>query len=107
MEQARGSYLVLTLLLASRTTERLGVHALFAAFVAGLIMPKEQRFVAEVVERIESLTLAILFPVFSAKYMYAVPREVRMVKPMKKQLIANIALLISGRYSIRGAAAFL
>ena len=60
------SILFLIMLLASWTTERLGVHALFGAFMAGLVMPKNQRLMAEVVEKIESLTLAILLPVFFA-----------------------------------------
>src|SRR5262249_33204107 len=36
------SSLILILLAASWTTERLGVHALFGAFVAGLVMPKNE-----------------------------------------------------------------
>src|ERR1700691_891802 len=54
------SSMVLIMLAASWTTERLGVHALFGAFVAGLIMPKNQAMIAQLVERIESLSLALL-----------------------------------------------
>ena len=36
------SLLILIMLVASYTTERLGVHALFGAFVAGLVMPKSE-----------------------------------------------------------------
>jgi Kef-type K+ transport system membrane component KefB len=60
------SSLVLFLLAASWTTERLGVHALFGAFMAGLIMPRNERMIADVVERIESLSLALLLPLFFA-----------------------------------------
>lgn len=60
------SYLVLIMLAASWTTERLGVHALFGAFMAGLVMPKHERMIAEIVERIESLSLALLLPLFFA-----------------------------------------
>jgi Kef-type K+ transport system membrane component KefB len=42
------------------------VHALFGAFVAGLIMPKNQAMIAQLVERIESLSLALLLPLFFA-----------------------------------------
>jgi Kef-type K+ transport system membrane component KefB len=58
------SSLILFMLAASWTTERLGVHALFGAFVAGLVMPKNERMVADVVDRIESLSLALLLPLF-------------------------------------------
>jgi len=37
------SSLILLMLAASWTTERLGVHALFGAFMAGLVMPKNER----------------------------------------------------------------
>jgi Kef-type K+ transport system membrane component KefB len=60
------SSLVLILLAASWTTERLGVHALFGAFMAGLVIPKNERMITDVVERIESLSLALLLPLFFA-----------------------------------------
>ena len=60
------SALILIMLAASFTTERLGVHALFGAFVAGLVMPKPEKMIADVLERIESLSLALLLPLFFA-----------------------------------------
>jgi Kef-type K+ transport system membrane component KefB len=60
------SSLILFMLAASWTTERLGVHALFGAFMAGLVVLKDERRIAEVVERIESLSLALLLPLFFA-----------------------------------------
>jgi Kef-type K+ transport system membrane component KefB len=60
------SVTVLIALAASWTTEHLGVHALFGAFMAGLIMPNNQRMTREIVERIESLSLALLLPLFFA-----------------------------------------
>jgi Kef-type K+ transport system membrane component KefB len=60
------AFLVLIMLAASWTTERLGVHPLFGAFMAGLVIPKYERMIAEVVERMESLSLALLLPLFFA-----------------------------------------
>lgn len=60
------SVLILMMLLASWTTERLGIHALFGAFMAGLVMPKNQRLIDEIVEKVESLTLVLLLPLFFA-----------------------------------------
>ena len=60
------SFLVLFIFSASWTTEKLGVHALFGAFMAGLAMPKNERLLTDVVERIESLSLALLLPLFFA-----------------------------------------
>src|SRR5450432_956121 len=60
------SFLVLFIFAASWTTEKLGVHALFGAFMAGLVMPKNERLLTDVMERIESLSLALLLPLFFA-----------------------------------------
>ena len=59
-------FLVLFIFAASWTTEKLGVHALFGAFMAGLAMPKNERLLTDVVDRIESLSLALLLPLFFA-----------------------------------------
>jgi Kef-type K+ transport system membrane component KefB len=59
--------LILLLVLASAwTTERLGVHALFGAFLLGAIMPKEPSFVAAVRDKLEDLTVVLLLPLFFA-----------------------------------------
>ena len=60
------SFLVLFIFATSWTTEKLGVHALFGAFMAGLVMPKNDRLLTDVVHRIESLSLALLLPLFFA-----------------------------------------
>jgi Kef-type K+ transport system membrane component KefB len=60
------SSLVLLIFAASWTTEKLGVHALFGAFMAGIAMPNNDRLLTDVAERIESLSLALLLPLFFA-----------------------------------------
>jgi Kef-type K+ transport system membrane component KefB len=54
------------LLLSAMATEWLGVHLLFGAFLFGVVMPKEGRFVAHLTERIESITLVLFLPIFFA-----------------------------------------
>jgi Kef-type K+ transport system membrane component KefB len=53
---------LLVLLASSWTTEALGVHALFGAFMAGLVMPREMDFA----EKTESLITVLLLPLFFA-----------------------------------------
>jgi len=60
------SFVVFFIFASSWVTEKLGVHALFGAFMAGLVMPKNARLLADLVERIESLSLALLLPLFFA-----------------------------------------
>ena len=54
------------LLISAMTTEWLGVHLLFGAFLFGAVMPKEGRFVAHLTDRIESVTLVLFLPIFFA-----------------------------------------
>ncbi|MFN8646909.1 MAG: cation:proton antiporter [Gemmatimonadales bacterium] len=57
----------LLLVLASAwTTEHLGIHALFGAFMVGAILPREPGFVHAVTERVEDLVVVLLLPLFFA-----------------------------------------
>ena len=57
---------LLALLASAFTTEALGIHALFGAFLLGAVMPKEKGFVRDVTERMEWLTVVLLLPLFFA-----------------------------------------
>ncbi len=59
--------LLLLLMVASAwTTERLGIHALFGAFLMGAILPKDGLFVRDLTAKLEDLTVVFLLPVFFA-----------------------------------------
>ncbi|HSL71782.1 MAG TPA: cation:proton antiporter [Longimicrobiales bacterium] len=47
-------------------TERIGIHALFGAFLAGVVIPRDETFVRELIHRLEELTLVFLLPLFFA-----------------------------------------
>jgi Kef-type K+ transport system membrane component KefB len=47
-------------------TDWLGIHLLFGAFLCGVIMPKERKFVLHVIEKFESVTVVLLLPLFFA-----------------------------------------
>jgi Kef-type K+ transport system membrane component KefB len=96
------SSLVLFLLAASWTTERLGVHALFGAFMAGLVMPRNERMIADVAERIESLSLALLLPLFFALTGLRTRIDLLTDKLMWGYAVAIIATAIVGK--LAGAA---
>jgi Kef-type K+ transport system membrane component KefB len=58
--------LLLFVLASALITEQLGIHLVFGAFLAGVIMPKENAFVRHIFERIESFTMVLLLPLFFA-----------------------------------------
>ncbi len=54
----------LILIISSYTTEVIGIHALFGAFMAGAIMPENTKFRNIFIEKIEDVALVLLLPLF-------------------------------------------
>lgn len=54
----------LTLIVSAYTTEIIGIHALFGAFMAGAIMPENVKFRNLFIEKIEDIALVMLLPLF-------------------------------------------
>lgn len=54
----------LTLLISAYTTEVIGIHALFGAFMAGAIMPENMRFRNIFIEKVEDVSQIMLLPLF-------------------------------------------
>ena len=58
--------LMLATLASAWITERLGIHALFGAFLVGAVAPKSDDFVHAVLERFEDMMVVLLLPLFFA-----------------------------------------
>jgi Kef-type K+ transport system membrane component KefB len=59
--------IVVFLILASAwTTERLGVHAVFGAFLAGVVMPRDEQLVRPLLDRFHDLMVILFLPLFFA-----------------------------------------
>ena len=58
--------LLLCMLASSWATEWLGMHALFGAFFAGVMMPKEKSFAEDVRKKLRPLVVVLLLPLFFA-----------------------------------------
>ncbi|WP_117208707.1 cation:proton antiporter [Allorhizocola rhizosphaerae] len=56
--------LITLVLVAAVTTEQIGVHPIFGAFVAGLAMPRDSRAVTELTSKLEGVTLWFMLPIF-------------------------------------------
>ncbi len=54
------------LLISAWTTEVIGIHAIFGAFLAGAILPRSGDLARELTERLEDLTVLFLLPIFFA-----------------------------------------
>lgn len=58
------AYVFSLMLISSFITEIIGIHALFGAFMAGVVMPENRRFKAIMAEKIEDVSLVLLLPLF-------------------------------------------
>lgn len=54
----------LTLIISSYLTEVIGIHALFGAFMTGVIMPDVSKFRNIFIEKVEDVALILLLPLF-------------------------------------------
>jgi Kef-type K+ transport system membrane component KefB len=57
---------MLVALASAWTTERLGIHALFGAFLVGALMPNTEAVVAALVDRLRDFMVVLLLPVYFA-----------------------------------------
>lgn len=55
-----------TLLGSAYLAEAIGIHALFGAFLAGVVMPNDPVFKAALAEKIEDVSVLLLLPIFFA-----------------------------------------
>ena len=60
------SIILMLTITSALITEWLGIHALFGAFLMGAIMPKGEGFVHAIKEKLESLTVVLLLPLYFA-----------------------------------------
>ncbi|KAI4335131.1 hypothetical protein L6164_013806 [Bauhinia variegata] len=68
-EPVKEIYICITLslvLACSFVTDTIGIHALFGAFVVGLIMPKDGPFAGVLIEKIEDLVSCLFLPLYFA-----------------------------------------
>jgi len=58
------AFLLLILIVSSFVTQVIGIHALFGAFLAGVVMPPLPNFRKLVIEKIEDVSVTLLLPLF-------------------------------------------
>ncbi len=60
------AFIFITLLGSAYLTETLGLHALFGAFMAGVVMPSNIKFRKIMAEKVEDVSLSLFLPLFFA-----------------------------------------
>lgn len=59
-------FIFLVLIISSVTTEVIGIHALFGAFMAGVVMPVNFGFRKVMMEKVEDIATVLFLPLFFA-----------------------------------------
>lgn len=60
------AFILLILVISSCLTEIIGIHALFGAFMAGVVMPSNMGFRKVMMEKVEDISLVFFLPLFFA-----------------------------------------
>jgi len=64
MNKSIFAFLLLILILSAYTTQIIGIHALFGAFLAGVVMPPRTNFRKMIIEKVEDVSVTLLLPLF-------------------------------------------
>lgn len=85
--------IMVVLLGSAWTTEVLSVHALFGAFLAGIVMPRNKQLVRELRERIEWVTVVLLLPLFFAYN--GLRTSISLVNTLDLWLVCGLIVLVA------------
>jgi len=81
------------LLVSSYITEMLGLHALFGAFIAGMIMPENLKFRKIMHEKVEDVSLALFLPLF---FVYTGLRtEISLIRGTEMWLMCGVFIVVA------------
>jgi Kef-type K+ transport system membrane component KefB len=96
--------LVVCLIIASAlTTQALGIHALFGAFLAGVVMPNQPQFREQIRLRFESLGSILLLPLFFA--FTGLHTEIRLLNDPQSWLVCALVIAVATLGKLGGSAA--
>ncbi|MDR2920582.1 MAG: cation:proton antiporter [Tannerella sp.] len=87
------STMFLLLLASSYVTEILGLHALFGAFIVGLVMPNNQRFRKIMTEKVEDVALALFLPLFFAST--GLRTEIGLLNSNEMWILCGVFILVA------------
>jgi Kef-type K+ transport system membrane component KefB len=81
------------LLLSSLITERIGVHAIFGAFLFGAIVPHDSPLARTLIEKLEVLVTILLLPAFFA--LTGMRTEIGLVSGLSEWLLCAVIIVVA------------
>ena len=93
---------LLLLLVSSTVTELIGIHALFGAFMFGAILPKEGKLAELLAERLETVAVVLLLPLFFA--FSGLRTQIGLVSAPREWLVTLLIILLATLGKFGGSA---
>jgi Kef-type K+ transport system membrane component KefB/nucleotide-binding universal stress UspA family protein len=94
--------IMLMLITSSAITELIGIHALFGAFLFGAILPKDGRLAEMLVEKLETVSIVLLLPLFFA--FSGLRTEIALVSGAQDWLVTGALILVASIGKFGGSA---
>lgn len=85
--------ILMLVLISALSTELIGLHALFGAFLAGVIMPPHEDFRRAVAARVEDVSTLILLPLFFA--FTGLRTEIGLLNDLESWLICGLVIVVA------------
>lgn len=89
------------LLLAALATQRIGIHALFGAFLVGAVIPHDSSLARDVNEKFEDLVVVLFLPVFFA--FTGLRTQIGLVHGLREWLICIVIIAVASLGKFGGA----
>ena len=89
------------LLLAALATQRIGIHALFGAFLVGAVIPHDSSLARDVNEKFEDLVVVLFLPVFFA--FTGLRTQIGLVHGAREWLICLVIIAVASAGKFGGA----
>jgi Kef-type K+ transport system membrane component KefB/nucleotide-binding universal stress UspA family protein len=81
------------IIISALITDRIGIHVIFGAFLAGAVMPHRPAFVEEITEKIHDFSVLFLLPIFFA--FSGIRTEIGRIESPRMWLLTGLVLLVA------------
>jgi Kef-type K+ transport system membrane component KefB len=96
------AFMFIILIVSAYTTEILGIHALFGAFMSGVIMPSHVQFRKILTEKVEDVALTIFLPLFFVST--GLKTQIGLISGLSDWLICGMFILVAVFGKVAGTA---
>jgi Kef-type K+ transport system membrane component KefB len=87
------AFVFVLLLSSALLTEWIGVHAIFGAFLLGVVIPYDSRLARDLTERLEDLVVVLLLPAFFA--FSGMRTQIQLVSGAEQWLLCGLIILVA------------